>query len=319
MSDAPILELPGLAGQNPLGFLAALGLLRVLDHRARAAGDRLPALAFEPAAPHRARLRTGLPLPEVKRVVLDDAEAQARSAVLGFAYTDEGEPCSCAAPEAVRDLKGPPALVARLLDGVAGLERERRRDADLAAALFCETVTDNKGQAKPTALHFTAGQQALPPRGGSRRGSPRAGDERVEAAVDGMGFVQRTRLRAARERPRGGEARERAGGELARAAGTRLPPGLPRAAGSPDDGGEGWLEGRGVHLAALDDPRGIARDLGSPAHRGASVVVAGAGCRGNRDGARVRHPPLGPGWLRELLPARRGPAAGPVARLLTSS
>ncbi len=161
VSDVPVLELPGLAGQNPLGFLATLGLLRVLDHHARAAAIPPPALGFEAAAPHRARVRTALPFDALKQVVLEDAAAQTGSPVLTFAYTAEGEVCSSSDPAAVRDLKGPPHHVARLLDAVAAAGASRRRDADLAAALFCESVTDGKGQAKPTALHFTAGQQAF--------------------------------------------------------------------------------------------------------------------------------------------------------------
>jgi hypothetical protein len=58
------------------------------------------------------------------------------------------------------DLKPPPARFrAYLLDIAQQATRSRRRGVDLVAAFASDVVTDNNGNTKPTALHFTAGQQ----------------------------------------------------------------------------------------------------------------------------------------------------------------
>jgi hypothetical protein len=57
-----------------------------------------------------------------------------------------------------RDLKPPPAVAHDVLDEAAVADRST---ADLAAACFSELVQDNNGNTRPTALHFTAGQQSF--------------------------------------------------------------------------------------------------------------------------------------------------------------
>lgn len=150
-----VIELSGLSGDNPLGFFAALGLLRVLDDDASRRGVRRPALAFAAEGPPTAALDTDLGLERVCEVVLEDARAQADNPALRFAYLDD-ERVSPDRKGAVRDLKPPPRVARELLDECA--TRPRRVSA-LVSGWFSELVTDNKGNTKPTALHFTAGQQ----------------------------------------------------------------------------------------------------------------------------------------------------------------
>jgi hypothetical protein len=76
--------------------------------------------------------------------------------VLQLAYDDDGHRVPADATGAICDLKPPPALAKTVLAEAAGADR---RTADLAAAFFSELVQDNNGNTKPTALHFTAGQQ----------------------------------------------------------------------------------------------------------------------------------------------------------------
>ena len=148
---------PGLDAQNPLGFLAALGLLRILDDRARRRKEPLPTLAFVDDGQQVAQLQSPLDVESIKGLILEDAVEQAQSRALRLAYDDNGF-VDAEAPKAVRDLKPPPAVAK---DFLLQMQAAPRRDADLAAAFFSELVQDNNGNTKPTALHFTAGQQTF--------------------------------------------------------------------------------------------------------------------------------------------------------------
>lgn len=152
----PIL-LGGLDAQNPLAYLAALGLLRVLDEDARARRAGRPTLAFAQEGAT-AIITTDLSCDAVVETVLKDAQAQEANVVLGLAYTDAGERVGRAHPDGAQDLKPPPPIARALLAEAALADR---RTADLAASVFSELVQDNNGNTKPTGLHFTAGQQAF--------------------------------------------------------------------------------------------------------------------------------------------------------------
>jgi len=134
------IELPALDGTNPLGFLAALGVLDVL-HRAglpatlRWTDDLVPVALLGGAAG-----------PDALIALLDaDRERWTGSAALA------GPPGS-----RLDDAKPQPAVLrhwaAAVLDG-------DRAGADLFAALVSEGAVDGNGNGKPTHLHFTAGQQ----------------------------------------------------------------------------------------------------------------------------------------------------------------
>lgn len=150
------LELTGLNGQNPLAFLAALGLLRVLDEQlAERKGSTRPRLAFAEEG-RVAVLRSALTLDEIYELVLKDAAGRLGAAALALAYDDEGKLVDPDGEDAIADLKPDPDEAARYL---RSLLNKDRRSLDLGAAFFSELVKDNNGNTKPTALHFTAGQQ----------------------------------------------------------------------------------------------------------------------------------------------------------------
>jgi hypothetical protein len=158
MSELRAHSLTGLDGQNPLGFLAALGLLRILDEHARRGRLPKPKLSFVDEGQQVARIWSSLELEAIQGVILEDAAAQAESLALRLAYDDDGNLVEPSAPGATRDLKPSPASARAYLARLSGASR---RDADLAAGLFSELVQDNNGNTKPTALHFTAGQQTF--------------------------------------------------------------------------------------------------------------------------------------------------------------
>lgn len=146
----------GLDAQNPLGFLAALGLLRVLDYQARENDAPRPRLAFSKKSRRVACVTTHLTRDEVVATVLEDSAQQAISPLSQLAYDAAGAPTPPTSDGAVRDLKLMPPHAKMFLRDVAN---GPRRDADLAAGLFSDAVQANDGRTKPTALYFTAGQQ----------------------------------------------------------------------------------------------------------------------------------------------------------------
>lgn len=152
------LSLTGLDGANPLAYFAALGLLRVLDDHARRRRAAAPRLSFRDEGRLVPCITTDLSIDDVISVVLEDAASQADNPVLRIAYDSDGQERPPHHPGASHDLKPPPALARAVLERVVTASPRAVR---LAAALFTELVQDNKGNTKPTAFHFTAGQQAF--------------------------------------------------------------------------------------------------------------------------------------------------------------
>ena len=68
----------------------------------------------------------------------------------------EGARVPADSEKAIADLKPSLKTAREFLEGLPGMDR---RSADLGAAFFSELVPDNNGNTKPSALHFTAGQQ----------------------------------------------------------------------------------------------------------------------------------------------------------------
>jgi len=157
VSDRALL-LTGMDAQNPLAFLASLGLLRVLDDAPRASEHARPRLSFVDEGCPVPKLWTELSEDEVVQRVLDDAAAQAGNEALQLAYDKAGGEAPPDSPGAIRDLKPPPELARRALERFASADR---RTARLATGLFSELVQDHNGNTKPTAFHFTAGQQTF--------------------------------------------------------------------------------------------------------------------------------------------------------------
>jgi len=144
------IHMPGLDGTNPLGFLAGLGVLNaVSDQRG---GDPRPALSWVQAGSWMPVLHAGLDEGELLEALWADLRGWDREPVLDLKYGEDGA--------SVRDLKPPPAVFrAFLQDLIVSATPEERRGVDVAASWATEVAVDNKGNTKPTALHFTAGQQ----------------------------------------------------------------------------------------------------------------------------------------------------------------
>lgn len=140
---APVeLTLSGLDGSNPLGFLAAFGTLLAVDQsqaklRWQWDGAWRPVVTSDVASIH----------------LLVDKLDQDRQACIG-------DPALSLEYSGKRDLKPVPQLFRQYLEAlVSEAGPLSRRSVDWAASFATDTAVDNNGNTKPTALHFTAGQQ----------------------------------------------------------------------------------------------------------------------------------------------------------------
>jgi hypothetical protein len=136
--------LTGLDGANPLGFLAALGVLEVLHERNHS--TRLQWLDEGGWRPALVGFESGLD--ELIACLDEDRASCATEPAIALEYDGK------------RDLKPPPqGFRSHLEDLVANASPGRRRGVDWATAFATDVARDNNGNTKPTALHFTAGQQ----------------------------------------------------------------------------------------------------------------------------------------------------------------
>lgn len=158
MSEPIVLS--GLDGSNPLGFFAALGALRILDEAAQRKDRERPRLAWLEEGRWRPRLFGAESIEEVIEAIVADVPLWATEPILTFAYDSLGRRAEPGTKGAIRDLKPPPETLRVFLEELASAER-RNRSADLLAALATENAVDLKGNVKPTAFHFTAGQQTF--------------------------------------------------------------------------------------------------------------------------------------------------------------
>ncbi len=147
------IQLVGVDGSNPLGFLAALGLLRVVP------GAKL---GFSEDGSFRAFV-DGLDKSEsaiATLVVADAVAAASQSAPWRFTYTKAATKKQ--GPQEVADLKPPPEdfkkFLATCIDAWLTGNDEA---AGYAAAYGTDLAVDGKGNTKPTAFHFTAAQQTF--------------------------------------------------------------------------------------------------------------------------------------------------------------
>jgi hypothetical protein len=140
------------------GARACGGVLGVAGGGGGGGAPPRPRLSFIDDGGPIPKLWTARSADEVVQKVLDDAGAQADNPALRLAYDEAGEEVPPDSPGAIRDLKPPPDLAHRVLErfAIAGPRISR-----LAAGWFSELVQDHNGNTKPTALHFTAGQQAF--------------------------------------------------------------------------------------------------------------------------------------------------------------
>lgn len=146
------LVLTGLDGSNPLAFLTALGVLNVLSDR----DDELRSarLSWREMGNWRPVIH-GLPESDPKQAVLEaimrDRESWRNEPAIALCYGERGD---------VHDLKPPPEVFHKYLSDLSSTATmTQRRSVDFAAAFATDIAADNNGNTKPTALHFTAGQQ----------------------------------------------------------------------------------------------------------------------------------------------------------------
>ncbi len=147
------IELPGLDGSNPLGFLASLGLLRVVVDAK---------LAFSDDGSFRALVEGfgGTTDDLASRVTADAKVAEDSAAPWRFTYTKAAT--TKRGPQPVADLKAPPEDFKRFL--ARSIEQWLSGNDDAvayAAAYATDVAVDGKGNAKPTAFHFTAANQTF--------------------------------------------------------------------------------------------------------------------------------------------------------------
>jgi len=143
--------LEGLNGSNPLGFMASVGLLRLLDvhgHHAR--------LGFTEDGGFHAWIECNPALDDIPGIVTKDAESAAGPQPWRLEYKKQEKK----GKKVVADLKAPPDqfhgfLTSAIDEWLAG----RPEQSNYAAAYGTDVAVDGKKNTKPTALHFTAANQ----------------------------------------------------------------------------------------------------------------------------------------------------------------
>lgn len=143
--------LRGLDGSNPLGYLAALGALRIADERGLS-----PSLRWELQDVWRPILRIDETEDGLLEALFSDVEEWRRGAPeLELRYEKNNR--------SLYELKPPPAAFQEFAHQAANVAMSgSRRWADQTAgyaAAHAQLGTDRGGATKPTAFHFSAGQQ----------------------------------------------------------------------------------------------------------------------------------------------------------------
>jgi hypothetical protein len=147
------IQLVGVDGANPLGFLAALGLLRVVPGAKLGFSDDGSFRAFVDGVDKNES--------DLATFISDDAKAaEDKSAPWRFTYRKAATKKQ--GPQEVADLKPPPDDFKRFLSiCVEAWLSGNGEPAGYAAAYGTDIAVDGKGNTKPTAFHFTAAQQTF--------------------------------------------------------------------------------------------------------------------------------------------------------------
>jgi hypothetical protein len=142
--------LEGLNGSNPLGFMASVGLLRLVgQHCARAR------LGFTEDGASRAWIECDSSLD-----IVDIVSADATEAADPQPWRLEYDKTEKKGIKQVADLKAPPEkFVAFLASAISQWVEGRPERAEYAAAYGTDVAVDGNKNTKPTALHFTAANQ----------------------------------------------------------------------------------------------------------------------------------------------------------------
>jgi hypothetical protein len=142
--------LKGLNGSNPLGFMASVGLLRLLDVQGNHAR-----LGFTEDGGFHAWIECNPALDDIPGAVAKDADAAAGPQSWRLEYKNNGDKLAA-------DLKAPPEQFREFLALAIDEWLKRRPErSDYAAAYGTDVAHDGKGNTKPTAFHFTAAQQTF--------------------------------------------------------------------------------------------------------------------------------------------------------------
>ena len=159
MSESCLL-LRGLNASNPLAFMAALGVLRLLSDGDSAARPPRYRLSWQD---HGSWYATVHGIGDAEALIDHlhrDRESWSDERILSLAYDDGGSLVADVSPVAIFDLKPRPEAFRCFSDQVAReTTAAHPRSARMVAALGSELSVDNKGNVKPTAFHFAAGQQ----------------------------------------------------------------------------------------------------------------------------------------------------------------
>ena len=143
--------LKGLNGSNPLGFVASIGLLRLLQlhgHQGR--------LGFMEDGGFHAWIDCDPPIDDIPGIVFKDAEAAAGPQPWRLQYGKQEKN----GIRGVADLKAPPGQFRLFLTSAIGeWLKGRPEQSAYASAYGTDVAVDGKGNTKPTALHFTAANQ----------------------------------------------------------------------------------------------------------------------------------------------------------------
>ena len=146
------LTLTGLDGRNPIAFLAALGVLNALADRAEPRAE--PKLAWKLTGTYRPTIVGGPSRDELVAFLCEDLAAFREEPALVELWSPSEEGLS-----QEDDLKPEPERFRKYL--LALVRRGSPRSLSFAASFATDAAKDNKGNTKPTALHFTAGQQVF--------------------------------------------------------------------------------------------------------------------------------------------------------------
>ena len=143
--------LKGINGSNPLGFMASVGLLRLLDGQ-----GNLARLGFTEDGAFHAWIECDPALHDIPGIVAKDAEDAAGPQPWRLEY----EKLEKRGIKVVADLKAPPEQFSKYLNSaidkwLAG----RPEQSEYAVAYGTEVGRDGNGNTKPTAFHFTAANQ----------------------------------------------------------------------------------------------------------------------------------------------------------------
>ena len=145
--------LSGISGASPLGFLASIGLLRLLHRQSNAA--RLGFLSDGSFCPFVEGAASNL-----ADLVAEDASRSAGKQPWSLEYEKKEQRRGREVIKVVADLKAPPPAFNRFL--LACVEEWSRGESEAVAygaAFGTDVALDGNGNTKPTALHFTAANQ----------------------------------------------------------------------------------------------------------------------------------------------------------------